>query len=127
MTMNIFAPAANGADQSPDLSLSELGSLVTLQQEAPAVTPQAATQPTQIHAGRTIDPNQQQIVDAVVFMRGEYWSQGKMNGALLEQWQRLFAQLVQGARTAQEVSNAAHLADYAFVVGLRRQNSKAPK
>ena len=127
-TMNIFAPATNGTDHAPDLS--DLGSLVSLQAEAPPmaapapVTQQPAQQQT---AHAATDPNQRQIVEAVVFLRGEYWSQGKMHGPLLEQWQRFYAALLYGARTAQEVSNAAHLADYAMVVSLRRQNSKANK
>ena len=147
MTMNIFATSSeNGTDLAPDMS--DLGSLVSLQQEAPMVAqpnppqvvqpnPPQVVQPNppqvvqqtvrQTVQQQIVDPNQRHIVDAVVYMRNEYWSQGKMHGQLLEQWHRIFAQLLNGAQTAQQVSNCAHLADYAFVVGLRRQNMKAPK
>lgn len=125
MTMNIFATSPNATDHTPDLDLGSLVSLQSLQEQvAPAPQQPQQAQPQQAPA---TDPNHQQIVQAVIFMRTEYWTQGKMTGQLLEQWQRIFAQLLNGARTAQEVSNCAHLADYAFVVGLRRQNSKAPK
>lgn len=128
-SMDIFA-ASNGSETAGGgVELDELG-MGTLGIEPvalPVSTPAPSAAPAPAPVRAAVDPHQNEVRAAVHYMRTEYWAAGKMHGALLEQWQGTYASLLWGCRTVAEVSRAAHLADYAMVVSLQRQNSKAPK